>query len=167
MLLVSHDRAFLENTADRVLELREGTVFNYPHAFAKYLQIREEENARLVEGREAAGSGDREDGRVRPSLHELAAHGPGRGRQKLMNRLIEGKVQAPKNERQMRGGFGEASRSGDDVLSAEKLAVGFPDETLFKDLDWSVRIGERWGVIGENGRGSRPSCGSSWASWSR
>ena len=153
VLLVSHDRAFLENTAERVLELREGTVFNYPHPFAKYLQIREEENARLVE---VAKRQDQEiakmDEFVRRFMNSQRT-AQARGRQKLMNRLIESKVQAPKHERQMKGGFGQASRSGDDVLSAEKLTVGFPDETLFKDLDWSVRIGERWGVIGENGAG--------------
>ena len=153
VLLVSHDRAFLENTAERVLELRDGTVYNYPHAFAKYLQIREEENARLAE---VAKRQDQEiakmDEFVRRFMNSQRT-AQARGRQKLMNRLIESKVEAPKNERQMKGGFGQATRSGDDVLSAEKLTVGFPDETLFKDLDWSVRIGERWGVIGENGAG--------------
>ncbi len=153
VLLVSHDRAFLENTADRVLELREKAVFAYPGPFAKYLQIREEENLRL---KEVARRQDQEiakmDEFVRRFMNSQRT-AQARGRQKLMNRLIESKVEAPKNDRQMKGGFGDAKRSGDDVLSAEKLTVGFPDETLFKDLDWSVRIGERWGVIGENGAG--------------
>ena len=153
VLLVSHDRAFLENTADRVLELREGTVFNYPHPFAKYLQIREEENVRLKEvAKRQEQDIAKMDEFVRRFMNSQRT-AQARGRQKLMNRLIESKVHVPKNDRQMKGGFGEAQRSGDDVLSAEKLTVGFPDETLFKDLDWSVRIGERWGVIGENGAG--------------
>ena len=153
VLLVSHDRAFLENTAERVLELRDKTVFNYPHDFAKYLQIREEENARLAEvAKRQEQDIAKMDEFVRRFMNSQRT-AQARGRQKLMNRLIESKVQAPKNERQMKGGFGQAQRSGDDVLSAEKLSVGFPDETLFKDLDWSVRIGERWGVIGENGAG--------------
>jgi len=153
VLLVSHDRAFLENTADRVLELREKAVFAYPGPFAKYLQIREEENLRL---KEVARRQDQEiakmDEFVRRFMNSQRT-AQARGRQKLMNRLIESKVDAPKNDRQMKGGFGDAKRSGDDVLSAEKLTIGFPDETLFKELDWSVRIGERWGVIGENGAG--------------
>ena len=153
VLLVSHDRAFLENTAERVLELREGTVFNYPHAFDKYLVIREEEMARQVEvAKRQEQDIAKMDEFVRRFMNSQRT-AQARGRQKLMNRLIENKVEAPKNERQMKGGFGQAQRSGDDVLSATKLTVGFPDETLFKELDWSVRIGERWGVIGENGAG--------------
>src|SRR5579885_633289 len=49
VLLVSHDRRFLENTADRVLEMRDGKVFAYPGPFEKFLRLREEENARLSE----------------------------------------------------------------------------------------------------------------------
>jgi len=153
VLLVSHDRAFLENTADRVLELRDKTVFNYPHPFGKYLQIREEENIRLAEvAKRQEQDIAKMDEFVRRFMNSQRT-AQARGRQKIMNRLIESKVQAPKNERQMKGGFGQAQRSGDDVMSAEKLTVGFPDETLFKDLDWNVSIGERWGVIGENGAG--------------
>lgn len=153
VLLVSHDRAFLENTADRVLELRDKAVFAYPGPFAKYLQLREEENIRLKEvARRQEQEIAKMDEFVRRFMNSQRT-AQARGRQKLMNRLIESKVEAPKNDRQMKGGFGDAKRSGDDVLSAEKLTVGFPDETLFKDLDWSVRIGERWGVIGENGAG--------------
>ncbi len=38
-------------------------------------------------------------------------------------------------------------------MKCEKLSVGFPGVTLINDLDWTVRWGERWGVIGENGAG--------------
>jgi ATP-binding cassette subfamily F protein 3 len=71
-----------------------------------------------------------------------------------MNRLIANKVEAPKGEKGIKGGFAEAKRSGDLVAVTEKLTVGFgSDAILFRDLDWTVRIGERWGVIGENGAG--------------
>ncbi len=153
VLLVTHDRAFLENTADRVLEMRDGTVKAYPGPFAKYLQLRAEEDARLAE---VARRQDLEiakmDEYVRRFMNSQRT-AQARGRLKLMNRLIESKVQAPKNDRQMKGGFGDAKRSGDLVMTAEKLAVGFPGETLFKGLEWTVRNGERWGVIGENGAG--------------
>ncbi|RYG21409.1 ATP-binding cassette domain-containing protein, partial [bacterium] len=91
VLLVSHDRAFLENTADRVLELREKTVFAYPGPFAKYLQIREEENIRL---REVARRQEQDiakmDEFVRRFMNSQRT-AQARGRQKLMNRLIENK----------------------------------------------------------------------------
>jgi ATP-binding cassette subfamily F protein 3 len=153
ILLVSHDRTFLENTSDRILELREQRVFAYPGPFSKFLQLREEENARLAEvARQQENEIAKMDEYVRRFMNSQRT-AQARGREKLMNRLIANKVDAPKNERQMQGGFGTAARSGDLVVTTQKLSVGFPGVDLIKDLDWTVRIGERWGVIGENGAG--------------
>lgn len=153
VLLVSHDRAFLQNTAERVLELKDGSVKAYPGPFEKFLKLREEEDARLAE---VARRQDLEiakmDEYVRRFMNSQRT-AQAKGRLKLMNRLIESKVQAPKNEKGMKAGFKEASRSGDLVVSAEALKVGFPGLTLIENLNWTVRYGERWGVIGENGAG--------------
>lgn len=152
VLLVSHDRRFLENTADRVLEMREGKVFPYPGPFEKYLRLKAEEDARLAEmakrqGQEIA----KMDEYVRRFMNSQRT-AQARGRQKLMNRLIANKVAAPKNDKNMKAGFGEARRSGDIVLEAEKLEIGYR-EPLVPPLNWTVRNGERWGVVGENGSG--------------
>jgi ATP-binding cassette, subfamily F, member 3 len=184
VLLVSHDRAFLENTAQRVIEMRDGQVKSYPGNFTKFLQLRAEEDARQAE---VAKRQDQEiakmDEYVRRFMNSQRT-AQARGRLKLMNRLIESKVEAPKNEKGMKGAFAAGKRSGDLVLETEKLTVGFPGSsmgslpldsedfnpehdlaghathgqaahatTLFKDLNWTVRNGERWGVIGENGSG--------------
>lgn len=180
VLLVSHDRAFLENTAQRVIEMKDGQVKSYPGNFTKFLQLRAEEDARQAE---VAKRQDQEiakmDEYVRRFMNSQRT-AQARGRLKLMNRLIESKVEAPKNEKGIKGAFAAGKRSGDLVLETEKLTVGFeapssfPAEsesslpkngsrgneegvgggvTLFKNLDWTVRNGERWGVIGENGAG--------------
>ncbi len=158
VLLVSHDRAFLDNTAERVLELRDGTVKAYPGPFPKYLQLKAEEEERQAEvARRQEIEIAKMDEYVRRFMNSQRT-AQARGRLKLMNRLIENKVEAPKNEKGMKAGFGEAKRSGDVVLETEKLTVGFISSTqertvLFSDLNWNVRIGDRWGVIGENGAG--------------
>ncbi len=158
VLLVSHDRAFLDNTAERVLEMRDLTVKSYPGPFPKYLVLKAEEEERQTE---VARRQDMEiakmDEYVRRFMNSQRT-AQARGRLKLMNRLIEKKVEAPKNERGMSAGFGEAKRSGDVVLFAEKLTVGFVSDSgektvLFSDMDWTARYGDRWGVIGENGSG--------------
>ncbi len=152
VLLVSHDRQFLQNTADRVIEMREGKVYSYPGPFEKFLQLRAEEDARLAE---VAKRQDLEiakmDEYVRRFMNSQRT-AQARGREKLMNRLIAQRVHAPKADRNMKAAFGEAQRSGDLVVEADKLEVGYRS-TLFPPLNWTVRIGERWGVIGENGAG--------------
>ena len=153
VLLVSHDRAFLDNTAERVIDMRDGTVKTYPGPFPKFLALRAEEEARQAE---VARRQDIElakmDEYVRRFMNSQRT-AQARGRLKLMNRLISTKVEAPKNEKGMKGGFGDSKRSGDVVVRAEKLKVGFGSTVLFEGLDWTVRYGERWGVIGENGAG--------------
>lgn len=153
ILLVSHDRTFLESTADRVLELRDGTIKGYPGPFDKYLKLKEEENLRLAE---VAKRQDQQiaklDEFVRRFMNSQRT-AQARGRLKHMNRLVSERVSAPKQDKGIKGGFQAVARSGDIVLDCEKLTVGFDDLPLYRDLNWTVRIGERWGVIGENGAG--------------
>lgn len=157
VLLVSHDRTFLDSTAQRVLEMRDGSVAAYPGPFGKYLKLKEEEEARLAEvARRQEMEIAKLDEYVRRFMNSQRT-AQARGRLKQMNRLIESKVEAPKGEKGIKGGFGDSKRSGDLVLEAKKLNVGFVDggeeTTLIKELDWTVRIGERWGIIGQNGAG--------------
>ena len=153
VLLVSHDRAFLDNTAERVIEMRDGKVKSYPGNFPKFLQLRAEEDARLAE---VAKRQDQEiaklDEYVRRFMNSQRT-AQARGRLKLMNRLVENKVEAPKQDKGIKSSIGAAKRSGDLVIECEKLAIGFPGVELFRDLNWTVRYGEQWGVIGENGSG--------------
>jgi len=158
VLLVSHDRAFLDNTAERVLLMKDCVVKSYPGPFPKYLELKAEEDARLTEvARRQEMELAKMDEYVRRFMNSQRT-AQARGRLKLMNRLLENKVEAPKNEKGMRAGFGDAKRSGDVVLAAEKLTIRFESALegqtiLFSGLEWTARYGDRWGVIGENGSG--------------
>ncbi len=153
ILLVSHDRIFLEATAERVLDMNDGTVRAWPGPFAKFLILKEEDQERLAEvAKRQEQDIAKLDEFVRRFMNSQRT-AQARGRLKLMDKLITEKVQIAKNDKQMAGGFGKTQRSGDIVLETKKLRVGFGDNVLIKDLDWTVRFGERWGVIGENGSG--------------
>jgi ATP-binding cassette, subfamily F, member 3 len=153
ILLVSHDRTFLENTANKFLELRAGTITTYEGDYNKYIQLREEDAARQADiaGKQAAQIA-KMDEYVRRFMNSQRT-AQARGRLKQMTKLQEQQVHAPTKDASMKTGFGKTNRSGDIVIRTEKLSVGFPDETLFTGLDWEVRYGDRWGIIGENGAG--------------
>ncbi|MBS1714639.1 MAG: ABC-F family ATP-binding cassette domain-containing protein [Armatimonadetes bacterium] len=152
VLLVSHDRVFLQNTAESVLDLRERTVKGFEGGFDKYLKLKaEDDERRAALSVKQQAEIEKLDEYVRRFMNSQRT-AQARGRQKLMNRLIEGKVSGPERDKGMAAGFGKAARSGDLVLSCETLSVGF-GAPLFPPLDWTVRWGERWGVIGENGAG--------------
>jgi ATP-binding cassette subfamily F protein 3 len=153
VLLVSHDRTFLENTAQRVVELKAGTCKSYPGDFTKYLKLRAEELARQAEVAEKqAQEIAKLDEFVRRFMNSQRT-AQARGRLKMKERLEATKVQAPQSERGIKAGFGKVARSGDLVVECRALEVGYSSATLFKGFDWTVRWGERWGVIGENGAG--------------
>jgi len=153
VLLVSHDRTFLQHTAQRVMEVKEHRLKSYPGDFQKYLELRAEEEARLQDlAQKQSEEIAKLDEYVRRFMNSQRT-AQARGRQKLMNRLIDEKIDAPKNEKGMQAGFKSAKRSGDVVIECRELTIGFPTKTLYSGLDWTVRFGERWGVIGENGSG--------------
>lgn len=135
ILLVSHDRIFLEATAERVLDMNDGMVRAWPGPFAKFLALKEEDQERLAEvAKRQEQDIAKLDEFVRRFMNSQRT-AQARGRLKLMDRLITEKVQIAKNDKQMAGGFGKIQRSGDIVLETKKLRVGFGDNVLIKELD--------------------------------
>lgn len=153
VLLVSHDRAFLEATVGRVLELRQHTIKSYPGDYRQYLRLRAEDEARQAEAAaRQAQQIAKLDEYVRRFMNSQRT-AQARGRQKLMNRMIANRIEAPTRDKGMTAGFKEIKRSGDLVMEAVGLRVGYPGVTLIESLDWQAKFGERWGIIGENGAG--------------
>lgn len=153
VLLVSHDREFLRSVGDRVLEMRDGTVKAYPGPYEKYRQIRAEEEARQAEvAKRQASEIAKLDEYVRRFMNSQRT-AQARGRLKMKEKLVSSQVHAPKNEKGMKAGFSSAKRAGDIIVETKKLCAGYGDTVLVRDLDWTARNGERWGVVGENGAG--------------
>ena len=157
VLIVSHDRTFLENTVESVIEIRGATTKQFPGDFRQFLRLRAEEDARL---RETAKRQDAQiaklDEYVRRFMNSQRT-AQARGRLKQMEKLEDQRVALPERERSMAAGFKPTKRSGDSVIACQGLRVGFraedDDVVLIDGLDWTVRWGERWGVVGENGAG--------------
>ena len=153
VLLVSHDREFLRVVGDRVLEMREGTLKTYPGPYEKYRQLRAEEEVRLAEvAKRQASEIAKLDEFVRRFMNSQRT-AQARGRLKMKERMVASQVHATRDEKGMKAGFNTTKRAGDMILEAKKLAVGFGDTRLIDGLDWTVRNGERWGIVGENGAG--------------
>ncbi|MFN8221428.1 MAG: ABC-F family ATP-binding cassette domain-containing protein [Fimbriimonadales bacterium] len=154
VLIVSHDRTFLENLGDKVLELRDGAVKSYPGSFHKFLKLKAEEEAALAElAKKQQHEMAKLDEYVRRFMNSQRT-AQARGRLKMLEKMKASAVQVAKADKGMKAGFKAAKRSGDVVLSCEGLSFGYPNhDDLFRNVDWTVRNGERWGVIGENGAG--------------
>ncbi|MEO7453470.1 MAG: ABC-F family ATP-binding cassette domain-containing protein, partial [Fimbriimonadales bacterium] len=153
VITVSHDRRFLENVATRVIDMQNHGIADWPHAFNKYLQLREEDQARRVDiAKKQQKEIDDLDEFVRRFMNsERVAQA--RGRLRHLQRKRAEQTHAPKQAKSMTAGMKVARRSGDLVIEAKKISKSFDDARLFQDVDWTVRRGERWGVVGVNGAG--------------
>ncbi len=153
VLLVSHDRRFLEQVATRFVELCDGRAKSYPGPFEKYARLRQED----IDRQAALAAKQQEEIRrldefVRRFINSERV-GQARGKRRILNRLVASKTETPRQVRSMKGVFGQIERSGDLVFECAGLAKSFGSQRLFRELNWTVRRGERWGIIGENGAG--------------
>ena len=156
VLAISHDRYFIDQVADRVIEITEGHAEFYSGNYSFYmdekqarfdLQLKqyEQEQAKLkqlgytVERMKGWGINNRTLYRRAMSI------------QHRMERIQ--KTEKPKKERTMKASFGEKEFSGDVVFKMKNVSKAFGDRTLFSDVNLTVEGGERIALLGDNGTG--------------
>ncbi|MDR2170354.1 MAG: ABC-F family ATP-binding cassette domain-containing protein [Planctomycetaceae bacterium] len=158
VILVSHDRYFLDRVTNRTLELYRGTIDDYPGNFTKYTLLKEERLAvqtrtyeKYVEDVEKAKEFIRRNhyGMKAPQAED---------RRKKLERMLETPAEAPRKIDTPAMHFPKPSRTGDIVFRFENLSKGFAGDDgvvklLFRELTFNIERGERWGVLGPNGCG--------------
>lgn len=150
MIVVSHDRYFLDRVTTHTLELFRGTVEGYAGNFSAYWQQKEE---RLLVARRTYERQQEEIAKAEDFIRRNAygqKHAQAEDRRKKLARIE--RVAAPREITAPRMRFAPAQRSGDIVLRVEGLAKSY-DRTLFANLDFDVLRGQRWGLLGPNGSG--------------
>ena len=156
VLAISHDRYFIDQVADRVIEITEGHAEFYSGNYSFYmdekqarfdLQLKqyEQEQAKLkqlgytVERMKGWGINNRTLYRRAMSI------------QHRMERIK--KTEKHKKERTMKASFGEKDFSGDVVFKMKNVSKAFGERTLFSDVNLNVEGGERIAILGDNGTG--------------
>ena len=150
MLIVSHDRWFLDAVCTRVWEVHDARVDAYDGGYAAYVL------ARAERGRQASANESRRQNLARKELAWLRRGAPARTskprfRIDAANALIAD-VPDPRDKLSLKQ-F-SVTRLGKDVFDLEHVDVTLPDErVLFRDLTWSIGPGDRIGIVGVNGSG--------------
>ena len=156
VLVISHDRYFIDRIADRVIEITDGHAEFYSGNYTFYmnekqarfdLQMKqyEQEQAKLkqlgytVERMKGWGINNRTLYRRAMSI------------QHRMERIR--KTEKPKKEKTMKATFGEKDFSGDVAFKMKNVSKAFGDRTLFHDVNLNVEGGERIAILGDNGTG--------------
>ena len=154
VLVVSHDRYFLDAVAGSILELDDGKLTRYPGNYTKYVAEKKARNEQLA--RKAKANVERreqlerfiEKNRAKATKAKQA-----KSKQKLLDRMekIEGPRNGKKNIKLDLGG--EPSRAGRIVLEMEGVSYGYGDEPLLEDLELVIERKERVALLGPNGAG--------------
>ena len=156
VLAISHDRYFIDQIAQRVIEITDGHAEFYTGNYSFYMEEKqarfdlqlkqyEQEQAKLkqlgytVERMKGWGINNRTLYRRAMSI------------QHRMERIR--KTERPKTEKTMKATFGEKDFSGDVVFKLKNLSKSFGDRVLFSDVNLSVEGGERIALLGDNGTG--------------
>ena len=150
VLVVSHDRYFLDKVTNRTLELYRGTVDSFVGNFSAYWMQKEERvkvQARTFEKQQEYIAKTEEF--IRKNFYGQKS-AQAKDREKKLDRVE--RIEAPREIHGPPMGFAPASRTGDIVVRAEHLSKAF-DRPLFTDLTFDLLRGQRWGILGPNGTG--------------
>jgi ATP-binding cassette subfamily F protein 3 len=150
MLIVSHDRYFLDRVVTKVFELHAHRVTSYPGNFKQYWRLRQERyEAELKAYESQKGYIEKQEEYIR-RVHYGQLHKQAASRQKQIDKIE--RLERPTLIEAPRMHFGEVRRSGDVVVSVEDLTKAY-DRPLFKNLNFSLPRGRRLGIMGPNGSG--------------
>jgi ATP-binding cassette subfamily F protein 3 len=152
MLVVSHDRYFLDKVVNKVWELHLGRITPYPGNYSQYWRLRNEK-AKVLE--RLAQRQEEKAARLEAYIRKYGAGQRAKqahDRERKLERLQGERVETLRDVAGPVMRFDEVERSGDVVIEARKLAKSF-DMPLFHDLSLTIDRGQCVGVIGPNGAG--------------
>ena len=155
LVVVSHDRAFLDNVSNQTLELGTRGLRVYPMRYSAYAEARKDDLAReqAVLERQQAFIEKTEDF-IRKNIAGQKTK-QAQSRRKMLDKLerVSGPEDVWNVADRIAFRFAPAARSGDIVLDAKGLGASRGGRPLFSDVSLLVRRGERIGVVGPNGAG--------------
>ena len=157
VLTVSHDRYFLDQVVDRIVEIVDGRAELYQGNYSFYAVEKErryQEKLRQYE-KEQAKIQQLEKAAAQLRVWAYSGNDKTFKRAQSMEKRIEKMrvTDRPRKARKLDVRFGEREFRGDEVFTAKGLAKSFGGRTLFSGVDLEVRGGERIALIGDNGTG--------------
>lgn len=156
MIIISHDRYFLDNVTNKTIELEHNRAMVYKGSYSEFVKKKESVNESLKNKYEHdLKEIKRIEGIVEQQKRWGQSHNfiTAASKQKEADR-IKDQLVAPESELEtMRMHFEPRCESGNDVLICKNLAKSFDDKQLFKNVDIHIRKGERVFIIGGNGCG--------------
>ena len=152
LLFVTHDRTFLQNLSNRILELDRGHLFDWDCDYSTFLERKEalliaEEKQNVLFDKKLA----QEEAWIRRGIEARRTRNEGRVR--TLIRLRNQRAQRREQPGKVRMQVDAEQRSGRLVLETEDLSYAFENQPIVNGLSLTIQRGDRLGIIGPNGSG--------------
>jgi ATP-binding cassette, subfamily F, member 3 len=152
LVLVSHDRFFLDATIDRIVEIRNRGVHFYKGNYEQFLEQREMRMAQLVAAYEAQ---QKEIARIKAFAdkfrYKATKAAQVQSRLKELERME--RIEIPPEAKPIHFRFPEGPRTGRVVLEISRVTAGYGGDPVFRDLNLILEKGDRVALVGPNGAG--------------
>lgn len=152
VVVVSHDRAFMDNMVDRVAEIDNGEVALYKGNYSAYLRAREEHIERL----KAAAEKQAEEIAHMEAFIEKFRYKATKAKQvqdrvKKLEKIK--RIEIPEEKKKVHFNFKQPPRTGDKVVGVERVQKRFGDHVVYDDLNVALYRGDKVALVGPNGAG--------------
>ena len=155
VLIVSHDRYFLNRVVTKVLEIEQGKLMTYLGNYSEYAQKKEQiRDAQLKEYLNQQQAIKHQEAVIEKlrSFNREKSIRRAESREKMLEKMkpVEKPVEA---STEIHLTLEPSCTSGNDVLNVEHLSKSFPSQPLFSDVSFEIKRGEHVAIIGDNGTG--------------
>ncbi len=152
VVVVSHDRAFMDNMVDRVAEIDGGRLQLYKGNYSSYLRQREEHIERLKQEAEKQA----EEIAHMEAFIEKFRYKPTKAKQvqdrvKKLEKIQ--RIEVPQEKKTVHFNFVQPPRTGDMVVQLEGVSKSFGEKHVYENLDFSIFRGDKVALVGPNGAG--------------
>jgi ATP-binding cassette subfamily F protein 3 len=152
VILVSHDRFFLDAVVTRIADLTLRTITDYPGNYSRYV---EERDARLERLRKMKREQDEEVARIKLFVdrfrYQATKASQVQSRIKLLEKVVP--IEVPPERKRIHFTFPACAKSGRTVLELRKVRKAYDQLVVFDDLNLHIERGDRIALIGPNGAG--------------
>ena len=153
VVLVSHDRAFLDNVTNRTVEISLGRIYDYKANYSKYLELRKEhKETQLAAYRNQQKLIEETEQFIERFRYKATKAVQVQSRSKMLEKLDRIEVEEEDNSR-LNIKFPPAIRSGTVVVECKHLSKSYGDFEVLNDIDLIIERGEKVAFVGKNGEG--------------
>jgi ATP-binding cassette subfamily F protein 3 len=152
LVVVSHDRFFLDRVATRIIEIVTGRVHDYPGNYSAYLKERALRQARQEKEWQLQKEWiEKQEDYIRRNIAGQKTK-QAQSRRRLLARVKP--IEKPQSlSARVKFRFLPVERSGRHIVTARGLCIGYEESPLVRDITFEVERGQRWAILGANGSG--------------